>query len=213
MRERAFSQLQSAIISGEIRPGERIVEDALAAKFNVSRTPLREAIHKLEQDGLLERGANRGMIVAKLSLAEARELYDVRACLEGLAAWHAAKNLSDEARLELQERFESSYALDSETGKLKIVDRCAWVHEYILENCNHSICVEHLKKLYLHLARYQYLTRWMRGTRQVTHREHSIVIQSLILGDSFGAEAAMRNHNRISGKLAENALSQMIKQP
>ena len=86
IREKAYYLLREAVIDGSLKPGERLVEDSLAAQYNVSRTPLREAIHKLEMEGFLQRLPSRGLVVAELSGKEVEELYQVRGYLEGLAA-------------------------------------------------------------------------------------------------------------------------------
>ena len=66
IREKAYYLLREAVIDGSLKPGERLVEDSLAAQYNVSRTPLREAIHKLEMEGFLQRLPSRGLVVACL---------------------------------------------------------------------------------------------------------------------------------------------------
>jgi DNA-binding GntR family transcriptional regulator len=198
---------------GEIPPGERIIEDALAEQFSISRTPLREAIHELEQNGLLVRGAHRGLFVAKMTITEANELYDMRAYLEGLAALNAAKKMTADDREELKRRYDLSFFYNPKTGKTEVVDRCAWLHPFILERCGHSICREYIQKLSPRLARYQHLARFLRGTEPVTHREHSIIIECLLAKDSFGSELAMRSHVQISGQITGEFLSKLVAHP
>src|SRR5262249_47640047 len=88
--DRLFSLIRSGIISGDLAPGEKLTEASLAKRYGVSRAPLREALLRLEERQLIERVPFSGMRVASPSLRMLRELYEVRAVLEGLAARRAA---------------------------------------------------------------------------------------------------------------------------
>lgn len=94
--EEVTARLRDAIVSGELKPRQRLVESELAAEFGVSRTPIREAILQLERSGLVQREAYRGAVVADLDMEALVELYAVRAALEGMAARVATPNLRDE---------------------------------------------------------------------------------------------------------------------
>jgi DNA-binding GntR family transcriptional regulator len=94
LRRKISASLRDAISSGTLQPGARLVEKDLCLNLGVSRTALREALRELEAEGLLERGT-RGVIVAGLTTEEARNVYAVRAALEGLVAEQFAKNASD----------------------------------------------------------------------------------------------------------------------
>lgn len=83
VRERTYEYLKSAILSDRIHPGERLAEEHLAKEMGVSRTPVREALHKLESEGLIKALETRGFIVSKDSREEVEELFDMRAILEG----------------------------------------------------------------------------------------------------------------------------------
>ncbi len=92
VREAAYAHLRGAILAGSLLPGTRISEPGLAQELGVSRTPVREALQRLSQEGLVELLPNRGARVRVLSANEVREVYDVRALLEGEAAALAACN-------------------------------------------------------------------------------------------------------------------------
>lgn len=91
----AYERLRQAIQSGEYRPGDRLLEDAVAARFDMSRTPVREALRRLEDEGMLVHESHRGMTVAQLDYQMVMELYAMRYILEGSAAAMAARNASD----------------------------------------------------------------------------------------------------------------------
>jgi len=89
-------RLRSLILSRAVRPGERLVQSELAEQLGVSRTPIREALHRLESDGLVTLSPHRGASVADLSHSELEDLYSVRIAIEGYGAFLAARNITNE---------------------------------------------------------------------------------------------------------------------
>lgn len=112
-------KLRYGIISGEFLPNERLVEDSLAAKYETSRTPVREAIRNLSTIGLVKLIPNKGAMVADINMEEIREIYVVRANLEGLAVKLATDNMPEEIFAELEEMIrvmdDSNYNGDRES--------------------------------------------------------------------------------------------------
>jgi DNA-binding GntR family transcriptional regulator len=98
LRDKVAQEIRSAILSGQFKPGDRLVEDRLAEEFGVSRNPIREAIRMLASEGLIEVNARRGAVVASLTAQEAEELLEVRATLESANARLAARR-HDQAAL------------------------------------------------------------------------------------------------------------------
>mgnify|MGYP001323796766 CR=1 FL=1 len=96
LRRQVFDGLRQAIISGRLKPGQRLTERELMAMMNVSRTVIREALRQLETEGLVALVANRGPIVRELTKAEANDLYRMRSVLEGFAARLFTENASDD---------------------------------------------------------------------------------------------------------------------
>lgn len=94
LNDSAYEQIRSMIMRGSLAPGARIVESELAEHIGVSRTPVRSALHRLQQDGYVvgqERGRKAKLIVAPLTKEDAQEIYHIVGALDGLAAWHAAR--------------------------------------------------------------------------------------------------------------------------
>ena len=118
----AYSLLIEAIDMGEFRPGDRLVESDLAERFGVSRTPIREALQRLETQQLLSRDG-RSLIVASLDHNQLAELYVVRAELEGLAARLAAKHASDEEVRVLRDMVEEDRSLLNDPAALARANR------------------------------------------------------------------------------------------
>jgi len=102
--QHVFESLKQAIIRGEVAPGDRLVESRLADALATSRTPVREAIHKLEREGLLRRLPKGGFAVMKLSRDDIEETFGIRCVLESYAARLAAQNHTEEELLPLEEK-------------------------------------------------------------------------------------------------------------
>jgi DNA-binding GntR family transcriptional regulator len=103
LREAVAAELRQAILSGRMRPGERLVEEHLAQQLGVSRNPVREALHVLAADGFVELIPRKGAVVASVSDDEAEDLFDVRSALEELSARLAARRCTPELVAELEE--------------------------------------------------------------------------------------------------------------
>ncbi len=102
LSDQVYQALRSAILTGELATGQRLVETQLAEWLNVSRTPLREALRQLQQEGLVSSEANGGLRVTTLSVADAIELYDCRIALEQLAVAEACSQITDEQLKQLE---------------------------------------------------------------------------------------------------------------
>ncbi|HBQ86706.1 MAG TPA: hypothetical protein DD811_09550, partial [Syntrophomonas sp.] len=102
-RNEVYHYLRNAILEERLKPGQRIIERKVADKLSVSRTPVREAIRKLEQEGLVNYVPNRGAIVASLSATDVWEIYTIRSVLEGLAVRLAAQHLNSADMAEIEE--------------------------------------------------------------------------------------------------------------
>jgi len=95
-QESVANRLRQLIVNRELRPGERIVQSELAEQFGVSRTPIREALHKLASDGLITLSPHKGASVADFSLSELEGIYSIRIAIEGYGAFLAAEQITDD---------------------------------------------------------------------------------------------------------------------
>lgn len=103
VREKVYEYLKSAVLSGSFNPGKRLAEELLAKKMGVSRTPVREALHKLESEGLIKPLKTRGYVASADSKDEIEELFDIRVSLEGYALRLISKNISEDTLKRLDE--------------------------------------------------------------------------------------------------------------
>jgi DNA-binding GntR family transcriptional regulator len=108
LEESVYLRLEEEILSGKLRRGEQLREIALAERLNASRTPVRGALHRLAEEGLVELCANKGATVIGITREDIEDIYEVRKRLEGLAARLATERISDEEKESLKETVELS---------------------------------------------------------------------------------------------------------
>lgn len=189
-----YTQLYDEIVSGRHMPGERLDLNEIAARYGTSRTPVREAMWRLESDGLITVAPHRGFVVSKLPVEEIEELYRIRAVLEGLAARLAAGRLSaaqaDElnARVtEMQSQLESGQDQTITTLNLPF-------HEIIFTAANSPLLHRYISTLYASTARYRGLTTTWPGRAREIVREHRALADAVIAGRADEAERIARLH-------------------
>ena len=204
-------RLEAAIIGGDLAPGERLSEQALAVKYGISRGPLREAIRRLEGRRLLERKANIGVSVVELSPRRMDELLSVREALEGMACRLAAERITlNEVNLlrqlladhAAQKEVQSGEGYYQQSGDFDFHFRIAKAsdNEYLIS----MITVD----LYDLLRVYRYKSSTMAGRAAKALEEHYATLEALEAQDPDRAEQAMRAHLREARLYARLAMEQ-----
>ncbi|MGO0802558.1 GntR family transcriptional regulator, partial [Clostridioides difficile] len=154
LRDVVFENLREAILEGKLKPGQRLMEVQLAEQLGVSRTPVREAIRKLELEGLVVMLPRKGAYVANMSLKDIMDVLEVRASLEGLAAYLAAERISDEDIKKLKdisEEFKKS-TLESDVDALLKLD--VEFHECIFKATNNKKLIQLINSLWEQVYRF-----------------------------------------------------------
>jgi DNA-binding GntR family transcriptional regulator len=191
--EFVYSRLRDGIRNGEYRLGERLREVDLAERLNVSRTPIREAIHRLESEGLVEIAAGgRGMRVIDLSRQQIQELYAMRATLEGAVARYAAmhSSLSEMSTLDhLMSRMEDVKRSPSDLARFNQM-----FHSAICDAAHNQFMSQALVHLSYSLALLPGTTYSVPGRRESALREHREIVDAIKKRDSELAERVARNH-------------------
>jgi DNA-binding GntR family transcriptional regulator len=172
-----YQQLLDEVLEGNFRPGEILVETALGERFGVSRTPIREALRMLEQDGVLER-VNRGMRVRQTSSEEVLEIYGVRAILEGAAARDAASRRTDYDLATLDRIFDSMAEAKTATPQeMAAVNRS--FHRAIWQASGNRTLTDMLERLAVHLRRYPATTYLRAGRWEEALEEHRQLLEAI----------------------------------
>ncbi|WP_274631226.1 GntR family transcriptional regulator [Arvimicrobium flavum] len=188
----AYARLIDEIRRGSLPPGSRLRETELAERFEISRTPIREALRMLEADGLVVHQPRLGAVVRSLDYAEVIELYEMRAVLEGTAARLAARTASDVELADLQ-------ALNEEFGQvLHDPSQSAEVNRQFHAALMNAARNRFLSKSVAGLAKTMFIlgrSTLMEAERaEVAYAEHAHVLAALAARDGVAAEAAMRAH-------------------
>lgn len=187
----AYTLILDAIDTGIYRPGDRLVESELADRFGVSRTPIREALQRLETQSLLTRDG-RSLIVASLDHGQLAELYVVRGALEGLAARLAARQATPEEVRILRDMLEADRALVADPQALARANRR--FHRQIHLSSHNRFLIQQLDLVYRSMALLANTSIAALGRSQDTLTEHDAIVCAIEAGDGAAADQALREH-------------------
>jgi len=194
LREIVYDELREGILTGTIKPGTRMMEVDLAELMGVSRTPVREAIRKLEKEGLVTIRPRKGAYASDISVKSMMDILEVRSNLEGLAAELAAKRMSPEKKQELV-RIEDGFEKALRAGDMKeMIHMDSLFHHFVVEGSenNHLILlVEQLQELVLRF-RYIYYKDFRRAEEMAP--EHRDIYEAIINNDPDRARESAFNH-------------------
>jgi DNA-binding GntR family transcriptional regulator len=190
--ESPYEVLKSAILHGELGPGQPLVEASLAAWCNVSRTPVREALLRLEQDGLVDR-TDRGLVVRERSPEEIIDLYETRMILEATAGRVAAERRTDHDIRTLRRYLSRGQDLDAADPRAMVAANQQF-HRAVWRASHNESLLDLLERLNLHLARYPETTLQYPGRWEQAWKEHAELIAAIEERDSERAyEVALRH--------------------
>lgn len=187
----AYELILEAIDRGDFRPGDRLVESDLAERFNVSRTPIREALQRLETQSMLTR-QGRSLIVASLDHNQLSELYAVRSELEGLAARLAARHAAEEEIRVLRRMVEEDRGLIGDPEALSRANRR--FHKQIHLASHNRFLVQQLDLVHRSMALLATTSLAAEGRGARALDEHAAIVQAIAAGDGAAAAEALRTH-------------------
>ncbi len=197
IRERVYAYLKSSVLSGRFSPGKRLTEEHLAEEMGVSRTPIREALHKLETEGLIKPLERRGFVVAADSREELEELFDIRATLEGYALRLISETISEETL----KRMDRLILKAEDALKRKKIEKIfEWNTQF--HDTLHDL-IAHKPRIYSMIANVRkYVLRYRKDTLHYldgakrTIDGHKKIMLALRLKDPDLCERIMREHIR-----------------
>lgn len=194
LRDVVFNTLRQAILTGELKPGERLMEIHLADRLGVSRTPIREAIRKLELEGLVTMIPRRGAEVAQITEKSMNDVLEVRRAVDALCAELACERITSQALDELKlacEAFEAAV----KTGDVKqIAQADVALHDIIVQATGNQRLIQLVNTLSEQMYRYrfEYIKDFSQHERLV--EEHRIIYESLVKKDKETACNAAKEH-------------------
>lgn len=193
--EFTYNQLKEQIIDGTLVPNQPIVEQTLSKELEVSRTPLREAIQRLEFEDLLERKSNGRLKVAPISIKDVEEVFKVRSKLEAIAVNEAITNMNDE---DIEQLTHLSFMIDQMHQQKVIKEVIRYgekFHNYIYQLSDNKTVIKILSQLKDHIDRYRQLTPLNQsGENCESINEHHIILQHMIEGNGEEASNIMEKH-------------------
>ena len=187
----AYQLILNAIDTGMYRPGDRLVESELADRFGMSRTPIREALQRLETQSLLARDG-RSLVVASLDHNQMAELYVVRSELEALAARLAARHATAEEVKLLQEMVREDRALINDPAALARTNRR--FHRQVHLASHNRYLVQQLDLVYRSMALMATTSLAAAGRSAVAVDEHAAVVDAIAAGDGDAAYEGLKGH-------------------
>lgn len=188
----AYERLLAAIDSGDLPPGARLRESQLAERFGISRTPVREALRRLEAQGLVTHEPHRGVVVAELDYDQLGELYAVREVLEATAARLAARHASPEEVEVLREMAASHAALVEDAAGLAEANKR--FHRQINRSSHNRYLNSMLENMRVNLALLSGTTFTLAERRQMVAAEHAGIVEAIAEGNEEKAEMLARRH-------------------
>ena len=204
LRDVVFNTLRQAILRGELKPGERLMEIQLANKLGVSRTPIREAIRKLELEGLVSIIPNKGAYVTGITRKDVEDIYAIRSLLEGLCARWATAHITEKQLDALEENIYLSEFHASKGHAQKLTELDDQFHDILYEACSSKMLEHQLRDFheYVRRMRKQNLSGSERGLEAVL--EHKQIMEAIRRKDADRAQELAALHMR-------NAYDNMIK--
>ncbi len=199
--QQVYEAICQDLVSGRLAPGERIVLDRLAAELGTSPTPVREALARLSQEGLVVAGPNGRLQVIDLTPQYVLDTFLVRAALEGLAAELAATRMDGRLVGRLQaELAEATTALAE--GRYEVYARAdAFLHRSIAEAAGNQVLNRNLKMLWVHVDFIRGYSHRSAGDHlRASHAEHLRIVAALAARDPSGSRRAMEDHIRGAGR-------------
>ncbi len=194
LREIVYEELKLQILTGKITPGTRMMEVELAESMGVSRTPIREAIKKLEKEGLVTIEPRKGAYASQISVKDMVDILEVRQDMEGLAAYMASYRMTPKQMKEL-EVIAAGYNKAVEEGNMAdMIKYDTDFHNLIVESCNNSILTMMINQLQELLLRFRYVYYDNIKRAEKMPSEHSMIMEAIEDGRSDAARAAAEMH-------------------
>ena len=195
LAERVYQRLKKDIIHGEFQPGEAINEKVLARRYKGSRTPVREAVMRLQQEHLLHVVPNKGYFVSHITIHELNEMYEYRAQLEAFCAELAARRWSDRALVDrLMALAHTHYRTDDRSSYEHFIEADTEFHIGIARLTRNRLVLRAVTDVRCQMERIMFAAIDIGYYGEVPAQEHSQILQAIVRRDAKAARKAMFDH-------------------
>jgi DNA-binding GntR family transcriptional regulator len=209
LRERVYEHVLDLILRGQIGPGEKMLEERLSSELSVSRTPIREALRLLESDGYVEVTARRGAVVASISRADVRNVYEIVSALEGYAVLISTPALTEsqiDKLAQLNRRLSKIVARDDH---IRFFDMNKMFHATIFSACRNLLFLDQIKKFRNRIARFRVLSLSVSGRMEQSVQEHEEILDAIRARKSGHARVLQERHVLRGGEVVLRMLESM----
>lgn len=194
LEEKVYNILEDQILSQKLRAGDSVTEMKLSKELGVSRTPVREALQRLDREGLIKLRPNKGAVVVGISERDLIDIYKIRTRLEGLAARIAAENADETLIRQLSDNIELTEFYMSKGNIEKLKDLDSDFHDIIYSYCQSRILGKTLSELHRYIVCYRKLSLSVKGRLERSLAEHREIVEAIKKGDAEGADSLMSAH-------------------
>ena len=194
LEEKVYLQLEEEILSGKYKKGDSLTEISISERLGVSRTPVRGALHRLFEEGLINMIPNRGAVVIGVTEEDLVDIYAIRMRLEGLASAQAARKIGDEDKKRLVEAVELSefYISKNNTDQLRELD--TEFHSIIYRASGNRLLSKTLSELHRSIKAYRKLSLSVTSRLERSVAEHREILEAILNGDADAADRLTSEH-------------------
>lgn len=190
-----YGKLKQAIVKGDLPPDSRLIESRMANVMGISRTPVREAIHKLEREGLLRHNPSGGFFVVGLTRSDIEETFGIRSVLESYAARLAASHHKGEEELDPLDEKIHEYQLYLDQGNLKALLRInTEFHDLLYALSRSPRLIKMINDLQDQIYRFRQVLLKAEGNARISNEDHKLMLKLISKRDLEGVESLVREH-------------------
>lgn len=197
LKELVYLELKHKILTGEIASQTRLMEIDLSEKMNVSRTPIREAIKRLADDGLIKVEPRRGAYVSNISIKDMLDVFEIRENMEGFAAQLASQRITEDGKKVLAEIAANYEAAIKKPNKEAIIELDEQFHNFIVECCNNETLSELIRYVQDLSLRFRYLYYDDFSQYSSTADRHNRIVDAINTGDAAKARMEADAHVKV----------------
>jgi len=194
LREEVYQALRKSILHGKLKAGQRLIEEQLAGQAGISRTPVREAFHKLERDELVTRLPKGGFAVREFTKEDVEEIFGIRSALESYAAYLATLHIAPDKISVLEKKLKESEDAIAKGNDDKVVQLQTEFHDLLYKSCKSKKLAEMINNFRDYFYRYRSaLVRTESGISQ-SHQDHRQMLEAMKKKNPRLAERLVRKH-------------------
>ena len=183
LAERAYQLLRADIISCVLRPGQQVVQSRLAERYQIGTTPVRDALHRLARENLVQPVPRSGYVITPITLTDIQEMFELRFLLESFAARMAATRGSENELQELVRLADITYDFEDKASYLERIELNADFHRAIATAAGNQRIRDQLSSLLDELARFFFLTYEMEDLSEAMRHEHHLLVDAICSRD------------------------------